>query len=265
MVLNTLKGKLYNIEREIRELEEKTKRDVVRRRVEGECRMLANDIEEIRVESVKLEERRKLLEGRIVKLQGKGRVLLEEEKFLTSQIESIHLEFTIDAENVRRKLGERIEKLETLQRYEANDLGTASQLSMSKVNASAIQEHKRSYILPKSLAARRDEDFWLVKERYEKRIKLIEGRLDQLRSGKTSPRHSGRAVRRMNSVEEVFRASVARAREEILRRKVELSETINTSLKVSKSLPEIPLRSSQPIPLDANLISLRDFTETDKM
>eukprot|EP00826_Nyctotherus_ovalis_P029384 TRINITY_DN2320_c0_g2_i5.p1 TRINITY_DN2320_c0_g2~~TRINITY_DN2320_c0_g2_i5.p1 ORF type:complete len:157 (+),score=43.58 TRINITY_DN2320_c0_g2_i5:454-924(+) len=140
--------------------------------------MLANDIEEIRVESVKLEERRKVLEGRIVKLQGKGRVLFEEEKFLTNQIESmVCLEIMLDAENVRKNLSQRIERLEAMQKYEANDLGNASQLSMSKVNASAIQEHKRSYTLPKSLTARRDEDFWLVKERYEKRIKLIEGRL----------------------------------------------------------------------------------------
>ena len=87
-MINMLKGKLYNIEKEIKELEEKTKRDMVRRRIEGECRMLANDIKEIRAESMKLEERRKLLEEKIVKLQRKNRAFYEEEKFLTDQIGS---------------------------------------------------------------------------------------------------------------------------------------------------------------------------------
>lgn len=88
LVVNTIKGKLYNIQKDIKELEERTKKESVQKRIDDEYRMIANDIQEIRAESFKLEDKRKLLEEKIKKLQGNNRIILDEEKFLTKQLKS---------------------------------------------------------------------------------------------------------------------------------------------------------------------------------
>ena len=84
-----MKGKLYNIQKEIKELEEKTEKDAIKRRIDEEIRMLNNDIEQIRIESTKLEDKRRSLEIQLKKLQNNNKVLDEEERFLADQITRI--------------------------------------------------------------------------------------------------------------------------------------------------------------------------------
>lgn len=86
VVLNAMKGKLYNIQKEIRELEEKTEKEAIRKRIDEEIRMLNNDIEQIRIESSKLEERRKTTESQLKKLQANNKIIEDEDRFLTEQI-----------------------------------------------------------------------------------------------------------------------------------------------------------------------------------
>lgn len=86
IVLNAMKGKLYNIQKEIKELEEKTEKDAIKRRIDEEIRMLNNDIEQIRIESTKLEDKRRSLETQLKKLQSNNKVLEDEESFLSTQI-----------------------------------------------------------------------------------------------------------------------------------------------------------------------------------
>ena len=86
VVLNAMKGKLYNIQKEIRDLEEKTEKEAIRKRIDEEIRMLNNDIEQIRQESCKLEDKRRSLEGQLKKVQSNNKVTDDEERFLTQQI-----------------------------------------------------------------------------------------------------------------------------------------------------------------------------------
>ena len=88
-MLNAMKGKLYNIQKEIRDLEEKTEKEAIRRRIDEEIRMLNNDIEQIRLESVKLEDKRRTTESQLKKLQANNKIIEDEERFLTTQISSI--------------------------------------------------------------------------------------------------------------------------------------------------------------------------------
>ena len=135
---------------------------------------------------------------------------------------------------------------------------------MSKINASIIQDQRRYHKFNKSLTSRKKEEFRLVKERYEKRIDFIKEKVIQLRSNKSLP-GSGKAVRKMNEIENLFSDCVASTKEKILRRKLEFSEEISAPSIITKSLPEISLRHEQPVSLDSSMIGLRDFTETDKL
>eukprot|EP00826_Nyctotherus_ovalis_P015801 TRINITY_DN14524_c0_g2_i14.p2 TRINITY_DN14524_c0_g2~~TRINITY_DN14524_c0_g2_i14.p2 ORF type:complete len:244 (-),score=28.20 TRINITY_DN14524_c0_g2_i14:130-861(-) len=226
--------------------------------------MLRSGIEEIRIESVKLEERRKALEERVSKLQGKSKMLVDEEKFLTMQIESnAWCKISLEAESARRVLREGIANLELLKKQKEDEVANVSQVSIKKIKISTLKEHKRSRTVVKQPPTNNQKDFRLAKERYEKRIELIERRLSQLRNGNNSPISRYKAVREINEIEKVFFDSVSSVREEILRRKVKSSEERSTFLKVSKSLPKISLRKD--IVLNPSIISFKDFTETDKM
>ena len=87
-MLNAIKGKLYNIQKEIRDLEEKTEKEAIRRRIDEEIRMLNNDIEQIRLESTKLEDKRRSVDSQLKKLLSNNKVIEDEDKFLTAQIKS---------------------------------------------------------------------------------------------------------------------------------------------------------------------------------
>ena len=79
---------MYNIQKEIRDLEEKTEKEAIRRRIDEEIRMLNNDIEQIRIESTKLEDKRRSVDTHLKKLLINNKVIEDEDKFLTEQIKS---------------------------------------------------------------------------------------------------------------------------------------------------------------------------------
>ena len=56
--------------------------------MDEEIRMLNNDIEQIRFDSTKLEDKRRSVEAQLKKLQASNKVIDDEERFLTEQIAS---------------------------------------------------------------------------------------------------------------------------------------------------------------------------------
>ena len=132
----------------------------------------------------------------------------------------------------------------------------ATKILMKKAKGLVKKEYKRSSTKIKRPPSKIQEDFHLAKERYSKRIRLIEGRLSQLRSNKALPMKSQRIIN--NAFEKAFYDSFTSVKQKILKRKE--SELSNT-LKISKSLPII----SQKQYTEPNIINFKDFTETDKM
>ena len=131
---------------------------------------------------------------------------------------------------------------------------------MSRMNASIIPELKSSRIPDKVGIAKLD--FNSVKERYEKRIKLLD---NQIKNLKNKPMKLQKEVRKMNSVEKVFDESVSRIKEEIFKRKYESFDDRNKSIKVSYSQPSIYIKKDMSMQPNPSAVPYKDFTDTDKM
>ncbi len=151
VVLNAMKGKLYNIQKEIRELEAKTEKEAIRRRIDEEVRMLTNDIDQIRLESGKLEDRRRTVDSQLKKLDEDNKLIEDEERFLTQQIErNVSLRANVvGARKTQNTLTERIEQLEAPPAHhvadKSNDASSVPQAraddtaaNMSQLSVSAI-------------------------------------------------------------------------------------------------------------------------------
>ena len=112
-----------------------------------------------------------------------------------------------------------------------------------------------------------DYDFKSIKERYEKRIKLVERRIENLKMENKSIKFY-KEVRKMNSIEKIFNDSVFKVKNEIFRRK--FFTNTGCSLKISQSQPDLAFTKKLNDNKDSNeqpesVISLKDFTDTDKL
>ncbi len=156
-----------------------------------------------------------------------------------------------------------------------------SQLSISGINPVPEKPHeeekKDETFLIKEEAeeaaalAKPETDFEKAQKRYEKRIRLLEKHIDELKMDNRSPAKKYKQVRRMNLVEEGFEGVVTCVKAEIWKRKYSSSGPgKNQSLKLSKSQPSLYQKRDISIQADVGakgdtVVGLKDFTDTDKM
>ena len=76
------------MQEEIKSIEAKLNKEFIKRKIDDECRTILNDIEGIKTEAVKLEDKKRTLETQIRNLKKKNSTILDEENFLIKQIES---------------------------------------------------------------------------------------------------------------------------------------------------------------------------------
>ena len=186
------------------------------------------------------------------------------------------------AYETRKNLNERIAKTESpppkLEKIpEKEDASqNMSQLSISGINPPLPVpilekphiESKDAIIMPEDVTSLRiddERDFGKAKQRYEKRIELLEKQIDELKMENILPAKKYKQIRDLNPIEEAFDEVVNHVKGEIFRRKCESLETSkNASLKGSKSQPGLQAKNSISAQTDIGIM-LKDFTDTDKV
>jgi len=154
-----------------------------------------------------------------------------------------------------------------------------SQLSISGINPPDIKAHDKrenlgmidepSIIQVKLKEKEEESDFERAKKRYEKRIRLMEKQIEELKMDNRSPTKKQMQIRRMNPVEEAFDEILSHVKSEIVRRRFEMKIGKNQSMKVSKSQPSLAPKKEVTVQGDGldfdKMVSLKEFTDTDKV